>query len=152
VRFSVASTAFLILIAIPSARAYTNHDDQPLDPAAIAQMETRADHAGPREQCFLYTELVQVYIDIAGRQLAAGEIEEANITLKHIQHFTELIHAGLARDSKRVKEAEKMVHMSTYRLGQYIHRVSSDDTVVAASTLKQLDKVHEELLAQVFSH
>ncbi len=151
-RFSVASAALLILLSIPSARAFTSHDDQPLDAAAIAQMETRADHAGQREQCFLYTELVQVYIDVAGRQLAAGEIEDANTTLKRIQHFTELIHAVLARDTKRVKDAEKMVHMATYRLGQYIHRVSSDDTVVAATTLKQLDKVHEELLAQVFSH
>ncbi len=151
-RISVASAAFLLLLALPSARAFSSHDDISLDPAAIAEMENRADHAGQREQCFLYTELVQIYTEVAGRQLAAGETEQAHTTLRRIQHFTELIHAGLARDTKRVKDAEKMVHMATYRLGQYMHHASSEDETAFAATLKQLDKVHEELLAQVFAH
>jgi len=151
-RISVASAAFLLILALPSARALSSHDDISLDPAAIAQMEDRADHAGQREQCFLYTELVQVYTEIAGRQVAAGEMEQAHTTLKRIEHFTTLIHAALARDTKRVKEAEKLVHMATYRLGQYMHHASSDDETAFAATLKELDKVHDELLAQVFAH
>jgi hypothetical protein len=151
-RISVASAVFFLLLAFPTAHAKSNHDDLTLDPAALAQMETRADHAGVREQCYLYTELVQVYTEVAGRQISAGEMEQANTTLKRIQHFTALIHAAIARDTKHVKDAEKMVHMATYHLDQYMHRVSSDDKAVVESTKKELDKVHEELLAQVFSH
>jgi len=151
-RVSVASTALLLLLSLPAARAHSNHDDPALDPAALAQMETRADHAGVREQCYLYTELVQVYTEVAGRQMSAGEMEQANTTLKRIQHFAALIHAALARDTKHVKDAEKMVHMATYHLDQYMHRVSSDDKGAVETTVKQLDKVHEELLAQVFAH
>jgi hypothetical protein len=150
-RISVASTAFLLLFAIPQARA-ASKDFDPLDPIVIAQMESRADHAGPREQCFLYTELVQVYTEVAGRELAAGDTEQAHTTLQRIQHYTVLIHAALARDTKRVKDAEKIVHMATYRLGQYMHHASSEDEMAFSTTLKQLDKVHEELLAQVFAH
>jgi len=151
-RISVASGALLLLLPLPAALAHSNHDDPTSDPVALAQMETRADHAGVREQCYLYTELVQVYTEVAGRQMAAGEMDEANTTLKRIQHFAALIHAALARDTKHVKDAEKMVHMASYHLDQYMHRVSSDDKDVAQSTVKQLDKLHEELLAQVFAH
>ena len=69
-----------------------------------------------------------------------------------MQHFAENVHIGLARDTKRVKDAEMLMHSSTYRLGEYLHLVSSEDSEIVASTKKQLEKVHEELLAQVFAH
>jgi hypothetical protein len=139
------------LLAFPSARAASGADNL-TDAAAVAQMEQRAEAAAQRERCFLYTELVQVYTEMAGRQLADGEIEKADTTLKRVQHFADLIHASLARDTKRVKEAEKALHMASYLLGQYVHRVSADDKAVAESTLKKLDAVHDELLTQVFAH
>jgi len=33
-----------------------------------------------------------------------------------------------------------------------MHVVSSEDTALLQATLKQLDKLHDELLAQVFAH
>ena len=46
-----------------------------------------------------------------------------------------------------------MMHTATHHLGQYApHLVSSEDKAVVESTLKQLDKVNSELLAQVFAH
>ena len=155
-RLSVASAPIglivFVLLAIPSARASSGHDEILPDQAALTQMEFRAQAAGQREQCFLYTELVQVYTEVAGRQFADGQIEQANTTLKRIQHFADLIHAALMKDTKRVKDAEKIVHMASYHLGQYAHRISSEDKTEAESTLKKLDKVHDELLAQVFAH
>ncbi len=151
-RFSPVNTAILFLACtFPCARALAAADLS-LDPAAIAQLEGRAEHAGQREQCFLYTELVHVYTEVAGHQMAAGDMDQASTTLKRIQHYADLIHMDLARDTKKLKNAEMLVHSSTYHLSQYMHRVSSEDEVIVASTLKQLDKVHDELLAQVFAH
>jgi hypothetical protein len=45
-----------------------------------------------------------------------------------------------------------MMHTATYRLTQCLHAASGEDQPVIASTIRQLDKVHEELLAQVFAH
>lgn len=150
-RFPLQTAALLIsVLLVPVARAATN--DVALDSAALAQMEVRAMHADPREQCFLYTELVQIYTDVAGRQMAAGEMTEASATLKRVQGFAEHIHMGLAKDTKRLKSAEMVMHTATHRLGQYVHLVSDEDKAVVASTLKQLDKVNDELLAQVFAH
>ncbi len=151
-RFPLQTAALLVCssLFIPGVRASTN--DVSLDSAAMAQLEARAVHADPREQCFLYTELVQVYTDVAGKQMAAGEMTEASATLKRVQGFADHIHMGLARDTKRLKSAEMAMHTATHRLGQYVRLVSDEDKVVVASTLKQLDRVNDELLTQVFAH
>lgn len=151
-RFAVASAALLLLLATPAAHAFASHNDDGLDPASLAQLEDRAEHAGPREQCFLYTELVQHYTDVAGRQMAAGDMEQASASLKRVQTYAERIHMGLAKDTKRLKNAEMLMHSATFRLNQFLHMVSTEDQAVVEMTLKQLNKVHDELLAQVFAH
>jgi hypothetical protein len=151
-RFSVAGTALLLVLTFPSARAFASFDDVVLDSAALADMENRAEHAQIKEQCYLYTELVHNYVAVASKQLAAGDLDQANESLKHIQTYADRIHKGLGKDSRRVKNAEMMVHMATYHLSQLMHLVSSEDTALLQATLKQLDKLHDELLAQVFAH
>jgi hypothetical protein len=151
-RLSFAGTALLLVLTLPSARAFASSDDVVLDSAALADMENRAEHAQIKEQCYLYTELVHDYVAVAGKQIAAGDLDQANASLKRIQTFADRIHKGLGKDSKRVKNAEMMVHMATYHLSQFMHIVSSEDTALLQATLKQLDKLHDELLAQVFAH
>ena len=122
------------------------------DPATIAQLEQRAEQAKPKEQCFLYTELVHELTELAGQQLMEGDVDHASATLKGVEHYAELIHMGLANDTKRIKNAEMLMHHTTHRLGEYLHVASSDDRPVLEATLKQLDQVQEELLTQVFKH
>ena len=119
---------------------------------ALAQLELRASQANPREQCFLYTELVHNMTQIAGKQIADGDIDHAAATLKQINHYAHLIHLDLARDTKRLKNAEMLMHNTTYHLAQYLHLVSGDDKQTVQDTLKQLNQVNDEILNQVFAH
>jgi hypothetical protein len=119
-------------------------------PEVLAQLELRASQANPREQAFLYTELVHTMTAKAGKEISDGETEEAAATLKKVNVYAHLIHINLARDTKRLKNAEMLMHSTTYRLGQYLHLVSGDDKVTVQDTLKQLDMVNDELLSQVF--
>lgn len=118
----------------------------------IAQLEQKASHANPREQCYLYTQIVQTMVEAAGREMLNGDSEQADATLKQTQHYTQLIHQSLARDTKRLKDAEKVLERTTQRMGEYLNRTSGDDHLAMQATLKQLDHVHDELLNQVFSH
>jgi hypothetical protein len=135
------------------ALAYPASIDSTLpDAQALAQLEVRAQQAGPRDQCFLYTELVHTMTEIAGRQMLDGDIDKASDTLKKVNHYAQLIHMDLASNSKRLKNAEMLLHHTTYRLGEYLHRASSEDQATLKVTLKQLDQVHSELLAEVLKH
>ena len=151
-RITVASTVLLFLLALPVARGMSSHDDATLDSAALAELELRAEHAEARQQAYLFTELVQIYTQVAGRQIAAGDLAAASATLKKIEWSANKIHKGLARDTKKLKDAEMMLHLATYHMGQYMRTLSSDDKRTFEITLKQLETVHEELLAQVFAH
>lgn len=127
-------------------------DDTILSPETLVQLEQRASQAKPREQCFLYTELVHAMTEKAGKEIANGDTDKAAATLKLVNQYAHLIHMNLAQDTKRLKNAEMLMHHTTYKLGQYLHIVSGDDRDTVQATLKQLDQVNDELLAQVFSH
>ena len=45
-----------------------------------------------------------------------------------------------------------LMEHTTVRLGEYTHHASGDDRAALQATLKKLDHVHDELLAQVFVH
>jgi len=135
----------VLCLAIPA------HAADEITPEAVAQLELRASHANPREQCFLYTELVHTMTEQAGKEIAAGDTEKASATLKQVSRYAQLIQTTLARDAKRLKDAEELMHNSTYRLAQYLHLVSGDDQKNVRETLKQLDQVNDQMLNQVFT-
>ena len=82
----------------------------------------------------------------------ASNQEAGATTLKKIEHYAQLIHTNLAADTKRVKEAEMLMEHTTFHLGEYMHHATGDDKTALQATLKQLDHVHDEMLAQVFIH
>ena len=118
----------------------------------LAQLEQRARDAKPREQCFLYTELVHTMTEMAGKEISDGETEQATSTLKKVDQYAHLIQINLARDTKRLKDAQVLMHHTTYKLAQYLHLVSDNDKQTVQDTLKQLNQVNEDLLTQVFQH
>ncbi|HTH52522.1 MAG TPA: hypothetical protein VL495_01145 [Edaphobacter sp.] len=123
-----------------------------LNEQQILQMEQRAEQANPRDQCFLYTELVSAMTDLAGRQYREGEADNASATLKKVAKYAQLIQDHLSRDTKRLKNAEQLMHHTTYRLNEYLRSASYEDRATLQATLKQLNQVQSQLLTQVFSH
>ena len=140
---------FSTLCAAIPARAAA--DEAIPTPDVLAQLELRASQANPREQCFLYTQLIHTMTQKAGREIAEGETEQAAHTLTQVNRYAHLIHINLAHDAKRLKDAEQLMHNTTYRLAQVLHLVSGEDKATVQDTLKQLDQVNDELLAQVFT-
>jgi hypothetical protein len=149
-RFVVVPLVAATLLATP-CHALTD-DALVIDSQALAQLEAKAAAASPREQCFLYTELVHNMTVAAGKEMLDGQTERASQTLKRVEHYASLIHMGLAKDTKRLKNAEMMMHKTTYRLSGFLHQASTEDKATLEATLKQLDTVQNELLDQVFSH
>ena len=141
----------LLLLPIP-ARAAGIDKSLILDEQQITQLEQRALQANPREQCFLYTELVSAMTEVAGKQMLDGDTDRASATLKKVEHYAQLIQLGLARDTKRLKNSEILMHHTTYRLTEYLHRASTEDQATLQATLKRLDQVQNDILTQVFNH
>jgi hypothetical protein len=153
-RFRPANQLLLLSLVLSLATPVLAHgvDEILPDTQALNQLVLRAQQASPREQCFLYAELVHDMTELAGHQMRDGNIDLASATLKQAQHYAQLIHLGLARDTKRLKNTQLLMHHTTYRLAEYLHQASSEDRPVLQATLKQLSLVEDELLTQVFNH
>lgn len=145
--FGLLST---LILTVP-ARAAAIDDTVP-SAEVIAQLEQRASQANPREQCFLYTELVHTMTEKAGQEIADGDTEQAAKTLKQVSLYAHLIQQNIARNAKRLKDAEELMHHTTYRLAQVLHLAAPEDKDAVQATLKQLDQVNDQLLSQVFAH
>jgi hypothetical protein len=147
-RFVLVS-AFAILSVAPAAFAAT---EKTLDIQQMAALESKALQAGPREQCFLYTELAHSMAELAERQISAGDEASAAVSLKAVQAYAEKIHMNVADDTKRLKNAEIMMRHTAFRLREMMLSASLDDRPTLEATMKQLDKVETEMMTQVFKH
>ena len=147
----VATTLVLsaVTFSLSCARAYAV-DERMMDPQAMAAFMLKADAALPKEQCFLYAELVHQMTELAGQQIAAGEGDHASETLKLVQKYAEKIHMNVAEDGKKMKNAEQLMRHTSYRLNDILNAASYDDRQALQATLKQLEQVQTELMMQVF--
>jgi hypothetical protein len=150
---SLASLAIVVVVLLGagaiSARA-NSLDDKLFDQATIDALAAKVNTAQPREQCFLYAELVHEMTEVSLRQYAAGDVEKATGMLKQIQQFAHKIHLSMAGDDKRLKNAEILLRHTAFRLGDLLHSSSFEDRELVQQTLAQVNEAESEAMLKVF--
>jgi hypothetical protein len=149
-RFVAVSATILSLSLLLPPVASCAVDDKIPDAQTLLALQERASQASPREQCFLYAELVHQMTELAGRQLSAGDVENASRTIHAVQEYASKIHMDMADDSKKLKNAEILVRHTAFRLKDILASASLDDRPTLDATLKQLNQVEAEMMLQVF--
>lgn len=139
------SIAFLIGAAVlcPCVAQNSAPTQQSIDDLAL-----RASHAQPREQCFLYAQLVRQMTELSVRQYTSGDVVSALASLQGIQQFTQKIHLSLAGDDKRLKNAEILLSQTAFRLHEMLDSSSYQDRPMVAETLAQVSHAQDEALNQ----
>jgi hypothetical protein len=140
--------ALVVLLSFCTSVCFAGGPKDQAPEAAISALVMKAGVAPPKEQCFLYAELVHDMTELAGRQVTAGE--DASATLRLVHEYTEKIHLGVARDTKRLKNAQILMERTAFRLNEILHSSPSDTRPALEATLKQLNDVQSELMMQVF--
>ncbi|MGI4828956.1 MAG: hypothetical protein ACRYFU_12310 [Janthinobacterium lividum] len=123
-----------------------------MDAATLTTLELKAAAADPRERCFLYTELLHNWTELAGRNLASGDDNAAVLAMQHADADAAMLKAALGRDSKRIKNAEQILEHSVHRLSDMVRVTSMDQHDAMQAVLRHISSVHDELLAAVFAH
>ncbi len=149
-RFRI-SPFVLVLVSALSIPAYSGTlDDKIIDQQTIDALELRANQAQPREQCFLYAQLVHEMIEFSAHQYASGDVDKANTLLKRAQEFTHKIHLAVSEDNKRLKNAEILLRHTAFRLSEMLHASAFEDRPLVAETLSQLNDAETEAMLKVF--
>ncbi len=116
----------------------------------IDALEARASQAQPREQCFLYAEIVHQMTELSLKQYQAGNVDDANSLLKKIQMIAQKIHLTLAGNDKRLKNAEILLRHTAFRLNEMLHASNYQDRPLVEQTLAQVNHAQNEAMMQVF--
>ena len=140
----------LLFVSASSRPAFATLDAKAPDAQSIAALELKAGQAQPREQCFLYAELVHEMIEFSSAQYAAGEIDKADETLKHVNVFAQKIHMAVANDEKRLKNAQILLRHTAFRLNELLHASAMEDRPLMEQTLSAVNQVQTETMMQVF--
>lgn len=144
----LAVIVLLPVLATPAC-AYSPDEKVP-DQQSIAALEAKIGQAPPKEQCFLYAELIHQMTEFSLRQYAAGNIDKANDMLKQIQQFAHKVHLSVSEDNKRLKNAEILLRHTSFRLNEMLHSSSSEDRPLVEQTLAQVNQAENEAMLQVF--
>ena len=137
-----------VVTAVPVCA--TNLDAKTPDQQSIDALALKADSAQPREQCFLYAELVHQMTEFSVRQYAEGNVEKASFLLKEIQQLAHKIHLSVGDDNKRLKNAEILLRHTAFRLNEMVHASSFEDRPLVEQTLAQVSEAQNQAMLQVF--
>jgi hypothetical protein len=139
----------LLTVSVLPARA-AGFDDKIIDQQSIDALQAKILQAQPREQCFLYAELVHEMTEFSLRQYAAGDGEKAAGLLKQVQELAHKIHLSMSEDNKRLKNAQILLRHTAFRLTEMLHNSSLEDQPLVAETLAQVNQAQNEAMLQVF--
>ena len=149
-RSQIKSALVLVFTALAIPACAASIDDKIPDQQTINALELRASQAQPREQCFLYAEVVHDMIEVSLRQYAAGESEKATGLLKRARELTHKIHLALSDDNKRLKNAQILLRHTAFRLNEMLHTSASEDRPLVQETLAEVNDAQNEAMLQVF--
>lgn len=148
---SLLLTAALLLLPFTSSARASNLDEAPLDAATLQQMEQRAEAAQPRDQCYLFAEVLHGLTELAGREIAAGDDQDATTTLTQVDTVAQKMEKASAANAKRLKNAEMLLEHITRRLTDMAHVASAEQRSATQAALKNVDHLHTQVLAMIFS-
>ncbi|HTV10031.1 MAG TPA: hypothetical protein VMD97_13395 [Candidatus Aquilonibacter sp.] len=126
-------------------------DESPLDAIELSQMEQRADAAQPRDQAYMFAEVLHGLTELAGRQIAAGDDLDADVTLNHIDSVAAKMQKASASNAKRLKNAEMLLDHITRRLTDMAHVATNSERGAMQNTLQCVNRLHTQVLNVIFS-
>lgn len=146
---AVACTAILGTATVARPAAAAGAVDV-VDAHLLTELEQRALSANAKEQAFLYADLADKLSALAGKQMADGDVDQAEATLEHMEACTAKMESNF-QQSKSLKKTELLLHMTHRRLSDMVRAASMDAKPHVQSALKRLDTAQTALLAMIFS-
>ncbi len=147
---AVAAVCGGMLVTIPMCAAVGDPPPTAFDLHVVADLELRAGTANPKEQAFLYADLADKMTLLASHQMAEGELDKAQETLKHLEACTAKMESNF-QQSKSLKKTEMLLHMTNRRLTDMTRAASYEMKPQVQEALKRLNSAQTSLLAVIFA-
>ncbi len=151
-RVSTGFACSILAITLYNAPQLRASDDRLFDSSVLQALEAKAQHASLKEQTYLYAQLVRGSTELANKKLAEGDSEAGALALRSVEAYTVAMDAALARDAKKLKDAEILLRESAFRLKAAMLASSIDDRPAMASALAKINAAEVKMMEAVFAH
>jgi hypothetical protein len=151
-RISSALSVAALPLALLSPIALRAADSTPIDPTTMQVLLVKAQHAGLRDQCYLYARLVHDGTEVAAQDIASGDRAEAAHMLVAVEGYAASLNLAMVENTKRLKEAEILLRESAFHLRSAMLASALEDRPAMASALKSIDAAESKTMVAVFAH
>ncbi len=127
-------------------------DDHLVDAVGLQALAQKAEHAGLRDQCYLYAQLVRNSTEVANRALASGDSAAGALALHAVEMYTASLDTALAKDAKKLKDAEILLRESAFRLKAAMLASSLEDRPAMTAALSKINATEAKVMGAVFEH
>jgi hypothetical protein len=139
-----------LFVALSGSACLASAAESISDEQTLDSLEQRAVNAPPKDQCYLYAELVNETVEYSARQYASGDVEKAASNLKRTQKLAGKFRTMLTGNVKRLKRAQSLLQRAAFRLTDLLHASRYEDRLLVRETLVQVDRAEQDALAQIF--
>ena len=146
--FTLPALALTFLLPATLFAAAAN----PVDGPALQALADKAQHASLRDQCYLYAQLVRSNTELANRKLADGDGAASTLALHSVETYATALDVALAKDAKKLKDAEILLRESAFRLKAAMLASSIDDRPAMMSALSKINATEAKVMGAVFAH
>jgi hypothetical protein len=145
------SLAAAFCLTLGTSRALADSPDEHLlDQRGIDGLKAKAVQAAPRDQYFLFAQIVHQLAELSAQKYAQGETEQAIDAMRQIHDFAAKMNMQLTEHDKRLKNTEILLRHTAFRLREMLHSGNVDDQALVQQTLAQIDHLDADTLQQVF--
>src|SRR5580700_2944273 len=139
-----AAAAFALLVTAGlGARAWAKE-------LTLDELKERVAGASVADRPALCIEIAERQEEAAGRLYGAGDVDKAEAALADVAAFSELARDYAIQSHKHEKQSEIAIRKMARKLADIKHAVSHEEQEQVESTIAQLQRVRDDLLAAMF--
>jgi hypothetical protein len=120
------------------------------DESTLEELKERAANANPSERANLCLRISERQLDSADRLYVAGDSEKGQAGLADAVAFAEMARDSAIQSHKHEKQIEISIRKMTRKLIDLKHTVSHDDQEQIQKSIDRLERIRDDLLADMF--
>jgi hypothetical protein len=117
---------------------------------SLEELIARAKSARLKEQPALYVEIAERQLKSAHELYVAGKVEDARKSVADIVTYSEKAHDTAIQSGKKLKSVEMAIRKMSHRLSDVRRTLNFEDQEPVAAAAERLDKLADDLLANMF--
>lgn len=117
----------------------------------MQELKQRAEQASPKDQIKLCVEIAESQLRTVDESYKAGDYDKARVALDDVANYGSRAAQGAISTRKEMKHTEKALNKIAFRLGEIARAVEFEERPRVKAVQEKLDKIHADLLNQMFA-